>query len=869
MKNNSGLIFTKPNCIGCNSCILGCPVTEANRSVKQDGRNFLTVDPDKCIHCSHCITACPHNSRDYRDDTDLFLEAVWNGKPISLMVSPTFLLRYPEYAGKILNYLKNKGVKNLYDAGFGGTIVVWSILQFLDIHPEGGFAIAECPAFVNFVEKYTVDIVQHLIPVQSSVMSIAIYARKYLGDNNEFAYLGTCPARKDEFEASENKGFYSYNITFEKLLDRISAEEYDCFSNETVLDCSYPSNAFFAYGGYKEVLANFIGRDKPFLTIANARNNYKYIDILRNDLVSGKEGPYIIDVLNCTHGCLLGPVDDRDIHDYIKVWEGYHYLTVQAFEGTNRMLADNTSVMTWSQPGELKESMYHFLSYLKPEDFRRSFEDRYHQEYQIPEEVINEVFIHMNKFTEFERSVNCHSCGYENCREMAKAIALGINRRENCLGYEKQENKRLYLTDLFTGIPNVNSFNKKVGEIKKKRETSLYSVAHFSILDMDLLYSRFGYDEVNKCIKEYCQHANGFILEDELLARNGETEFLTIIRRDRMDDFLLQMNRIMVHPLLGQLEVEFVINICAGVYQFNEDDNVGDVIGKVSIASRAAKEKNMPCFIYYDDSMRESTVEASYLTKAFPDALRNREFVVYYQPKVSLKNMKLHGAEALVRWIHAGEFISPGRFIPIFERNGYVENIDFYVLDQVCRDLRAWLDAGLETVRVSSNFSKLHLASNDIVEQILSVVDRYRIPHELIEIEFTETTAAGERQRLEYIIRELKTRGISTSIDDFGSGYSSLNMLQTMEFSVLKIDKGFLDAGVTDPRTRKIIGSIISMARDLDMQVVAEGVEKYEELDFLRENGCDMIQGYYFDKPLPSSDYRRRLENPVYTLDEP
>ena len=860
----NGLIYTKPNCIGCNSCILGCPVTEANRSVKREGMNFLVVDPDKCIHCGHCIPACPHDSRDYQDDTESFLEALRAGKKISLVVSPAVMLRFADSCGRIINYLKSIGLGNVYDAGFGGTIVVWSILKFLDIHPEGGYALAECPAFVNYVEKYSIDGVQHLLPVQSSVMSIGIYARKYLGDENEFAYLGVCPARKDEFEAPQNAGIFSYNVTVSKLIAALDRRLYEDFPEKISIDCVYPNNSMFMNGGYKEILANFIGRDKAFLTIENARVHYKYTDELKKDMITGMNAPYITDVMNCAHGCLLGPEDDEDVMGYLHVWENYHEIYVRAFEGTNEMLAQNTGVQTWSSPEELRENLYGFLSYLNPDDFRRSFEDRFHQQYEIPEEVINEVFLHMNKITDKQRNVNCHSCGYESCREMARAIALGINRRENCLGYEKQENQRLYLTDLYTGIANMNRFNNRVTEIVMRNRFEMYSAACFAVIDTDLMYSRFGYDEVNKCFREYAQLADKYLQEGEILARNGDSEFMAIVARDRMDEFLLKMNRITVHPLLGQREVDYVINICAGAYQICEEDTVGDVIGKVSIALRTAKTRNMPCFIYYDDSMRETTLEAAYLTKALPDAIRNREFIVYYQPKVGLKNMKLRGAEALVRWIHAGEFISPGRFIPLFEKNGYVENIDFYVLDQVCRDLRMWLDAGMEPVRVSSNFSKLHISSNGLVNQIIATVDRYRIPHELVEIEFTETTAASERERLVNIIRELKSRGISTSIDDFGSGYSSLNMLQTMEFSVLKIDKGFLDAGIKDLKTRKIIGSIIRMAKDLEMEVVAEGVEKKEELEFLKENDCDMIQGYYFDKPLPAEDYCKRLENPVY-----
>ncbi|MCR5769163.1 MAG: EAL domain-containing protein [Lachnospiraceae bacterium] len=899
-KDNDGIIYTKSKCIGCNGCMLGCPVFDANKAIVVNGGTYLVVDSDRCVHCGSCITSCPHGSRDYRDDTDAFLAALNNRENLSVVVAPSFLLRYPEQSGKILNYLKNRGVINIYDGGFGGTLSTWALVNFLENHPEGGFAIAECPVVVNYLEKLSMKGIQHLAPVFSSVMCMGIYIKKHFNDTAKLVFLGNCPARKDEFESPGAEGIYTYNVTYKRLMSRIDASEYEDLPQEVELDCSYPSNMLFAGGDAKDGVAQFIDPDKHVLTVMGGQRFYKYADSFCDNIITSENGPYIADILNCEHGCLMGPADDKNIMEYIRVWERRAGILAKARKGTDEMLVDRAGVSPAKRLDELKKSLNTFLSYLNPADFRRDFSDRYYQQPQIPDAIINEVFDYMHKYKEEERHVNCHSCGYGSCREMAKAIALGINRRENCVYFEKYENQRLYLTDLDTGIPNLNSFNNRTAELMRKHEVSKYAVASFSLMDNDLMYSRYGYDEVNKCIKEYARIAGSMVSGRELIARKGDVEFLTIIEKNKMDDFLLNLNEIVVHPSIGQREEEFVINICAGVYQPTEEDSVGDIIGKASIAHRAARERKSPCCIYYDDSMKDGSVEASFLTKAFSDAIKKREFVVYYQPKVDLRSMKLHGAEALVRWIHNGEFISPGRFIPMFEKNGYVVHVDFFVLDQVCRDLRAWLDAGLKPVRVSTNFSKVHISNlvtrsqrpagsvgggtdNDpshdgpkvfqssapeLVGQIVDVIDRYDIPHELIEIEFTETTAAGESERLAQVIRDLHEKGISTSIDDFGSGYSSLNLLQTMDFNVLKIDRGFLTAGIKDPKTREIIASVIQMAKALEMQVVAEGVEKYEELEFLRDKGCDMIQGYYFDKPMPGEDYRNRLVSPEYEIRE-
>ena len=176
----NGLIYTKPSCIGCNSCILGCPVPEANIASSTADGNFLIVDSSKCIHCGHCMISCRHNSRDYLDDTDAFLDSLKNGEKMSIVVAPSFILRYPDTYGKILNYFKSLGIEHFYDGGFGGTLNNWATLNFLDKHPQGGFAISECPVFVNYVEKHSLEGIQHLLPVQSSVMCVGIYIKKYL-----------------------------------------------------------------------------------------------------------------------------------------------------------------------------------------------------------------------------------------------------------------------------------------------------------------------------------------------------------------------------------------------------------------------------------------------------------------------------------------------------------------------------------------------------------------------------------------------------------------------------------------------------------------------------------------------------------------
>lgn len=251
-------------------------------------------------------------------------------------------------------------------------------------------------------------------------------------------------------------------------------------------------------------------------------------------------------------------------------------------------------------------------------------------------------------------------------------------------------------------------------------------------------------------------------------------------------------------------------------------------------------------------------------------AIQNREFVVYFQPKVSISNheMRIAGAEALVRWECNGTILPPVKFIPFCERTGLVIDIDFYVLEETCKLMRKWMDMGLEMVRVSVNFSKYHFNEAGVAEKIYKVIANYGIPTQYIEVEFTETAYLDKEELLESTVEKLRNYGIKSSIDDFGSGYSSLNLLQNMDFEVVKLDKSLLGKGVENAKARKVISSIIHMAKELEMEVLAEGVETQEELKLLKELKCDVVQGFLFDKPLPAAEFEKRLKEKVYTLNK-
>ena len=856
-KQQTGIVYTNDNCIGCNRCIMSCPVPGANKSVSKDGKNIIVVDPEKCIHCGNCLNECRHNAREYLDDTAEFLKDLGK-KKISLLLAPSFFLLYPDNYGKIINYLISKGATVAYDASIGTDIAVYCYLKYLDEHPEGGVILQNCPAIVNFLERFSKDLFAKLIPVQSAAVCSAIYIHKYLKNTDEIAFLSPCIAKKDEFDSPETFGEISYNVTFRHLMDALSKEDLSSYPDTFENRCNTYGVLSATEKGIKKCFTNYVDDDKFVLAADNAVYHLPYYEYYEKTVFSGENIPYATDITTCDHGCIGGPGTEIIKPNQAEIAHNYIKLKSKAVSGNPELYSKAASVE------EKKAALYERFKDVDPADFKRSYTEKFIHKQLVPASVIDEIFTNMYKTTPDERCVDCGSCGYSSCRELAEAIALGYNRKENCVYYEKEENRRLYLTDIMTGIPNTSYFNSRLTEIIRNDEGGQFAVVAFSLLGWELLNERFTYAEGDKTIIEFSKKAVALTDSDELIAHHGGVDFLAVIKKKKLNRFLEAIQAITVHPNDGLHEVEYPITISAGIYMMHDYERVAEtVVGRTNIAAGRAKDGGAQ-IIFYDKSMKEQLLESIQLIKAFPEAIDREEFLVYYQPKINTMTSEMEGAEALVRWKTKRDIISPARFIPLFEKNGLICQLDFYVLNQVCRDLRTWMDKGLSPVTISVNFSKLHFKNADLADEIEKEVDKYGIPHDLVEIEITESAYEETKENLKTVLKALKLKGFSTSIDDFGSGYSSLNLLSQLDFQVLKLDKAFLETGTEDQKVKKVVDSVITMAKKLDMRVVAEGVERKEELEMLKGLSCDLIQGYYFDRPIPVRDFERRLEIPDY-----
>ena len=384
-----------------------------------------------------------------------------------------------------------------------------------------------------------------------------------------------------------------------------------------------------------------------------------------------------------------------------------------------------------------------------------------------------------------------------------------------------------------------------------------FNIKHFSSIN-----DRFGRDCATNIMKQFIHGIQEKILYEECICRVGGDNFVVLFKKDNLN---IIKNYLSGMPITFNDGETVTVTTTAGYYMIPEaTESATDVMDRISTAYQLAKSVYKRPFLFYDDEIMQHQTHVKEIEMMFPSAIENEEFKVFYQPKTQLNNYQLAGAEALCRWFRNGKVISPGEFIPVLEGSKAICTLDFYMLDHVCRDIRRWLDEGREAVKVSVNLSRLHLGDEDLLESILRIIDKYKVPHHFIEIELTETTTDVDYKELKKIVYGLREQDISTSVDDFGVGYSSLNLIREMPWNVLKIDKSFLptqEEEDKDPSKVKMLRHIITMSQDLGLECIVEGVETAEQVKLLKDCKCYLAQGFYFDRPLPVKEFEQKLES--------
>jgi len=424
-----------------------------------------------------------------------------------------------------------------------------------------------------------------------------------------------------------------------------------------------------------------------------------------------------------------------------------------------------------------------------------------------------------------------------------------------------------YYIDTVTGVSNNNGLGRFVSKLIRRGIFHQYGCALLDIIGFSYVNKKVGFRTGTKVIKQYASKLKEIFGADELVARPGGDNFIIIFKKSNIDKLTNLVSGIDVKARVNSATMRFTLTARAGIYMVNSPDQTFDnVVSYLSTSLNYAKSYSRTNVVYYNKDVEHKVIEHKEFCQKFKNAIDKNEFYVLYQPKVYTKNNTLYGAEALVRWNNDGKVIYPGDFVEIFEKEHLISALDFYVLEQTCRDLRSWLDNGLEPVTVSVNFSNDHLGDDELVDRIIAIVDKYGIDHHLIEIEMTETVDVYEINRLLTYVNGLHKNGFTVAIDDFGIGYSSLLMLQNISVDVLKIDKAFIAelTGDAEKRENIILRHIINMAEELGVEIVAEGVETDEQRSNLTDMHCHRIQGYFYDKPLFTDAFRMRLSAKTY-----
>lgn len=423
--------------------------------------------------------------------------------------------------------------------------------------------------------------------------------------------------------------------------------------------------------------------------------------------------------------------------------------------------------------------------------------------------------------------------------------------------------EQLAYVDSITGGNNFNKFKLLAAEmIGRSKGKSLYMI-RIDIDNFKLLNDMYGYREGDEILVGIDRLLSRMDAGRDLHARLSDDNFIWLVNchgEEEVVGKIRQFNDAFQRAMI-QNQKGYKLGFTFGAYNIHPKNmDVDKIIDRAAMAHQSAKLLHAdPRVVFYDEKLRNDAIRIKTVENRMYDALENKEFVVYLQPKYNVETSGIEGAEALVRWVRDGKVIPPSEFISIFERNGFIVNMDMYVLEEVCRLQRKWLDMGIHPVPISINQSKSLVYSKDYVDKLYGVITRYNLPPRFIEVELLETIIHDNVTELVSIIRQLRRIGLLVCIDDFGSGYSSLNMLKDFDVDVLKIDREFLNNAEISERAKYVLAQIITLAKGLRMVVVTEGVETEKQAGLLKELECDTAQGFFYARPMPFDQFEKLL----------
>ena len=424
-----------------------------------------------------------------------------------------------------------------------------------------------------------------------------------------------------------------------------------------------------------------------------------------------------------------------------------------------------------------------------------------------------------------------------------------MNKRYRKLRIEKR-NRLLELAyiDPITGLGNYNAY---LARTKEKLEVN--SKKTIIILDIDKFKSfnkKYGHMKGNELLKRVGEEIKHAIRKTDIVCRLANDVFgIFLVGEVDVEGITKRLNNKISRIYIG--DIWYNLRISMGVYICDKDEkDIQSIIDKAIMAHDSIKGKYHVPYGVFTEEFEQKIIRESEIENIMEEAIKNKEFEVYYQPQISTKTEKIEGAEALVRWKKDGKMISPSEFIPIFEKNYFIIKLDEYVYKRVCENIQEMKKQLKEIPKISVNISKESLAEKNFLEKYMNITKQYDISPSNLEIEITERTTVDNNIDMKEILEKIKEKGFSIAIDDFGTGYSSLNMLEMLPIDMIKIDKSFIDRIGEKNETINLLEIILLISKKLNLKTVAEGVEKREQVEYLKKENCDFIQGYFYAKPL-------------------
>ena len=427
---------------------------------------------------------------------------------------------------------------------------------------------------------------------------------------------------------------------------------------------------------------------------------------------------------------------------------------------------------------------------------------------------------------------------------------------------KKQQMRELLYVDNLTGGNTYAKFKEEVVKLMKTSDTPKAYIM-MDINEFKVVNELFGHEEGSKVLCHIWNVIKDNCGEEEVAARRIADRFTIFLSYEKKEEIEARVKKITeeIQSYSVQKAAEYILQPVYGIYYVDKkDENVEDMLNCATLAHNLAKKDREGLYVIYSDGIKDNMLQKKQLSDQMDHAYRHHRFEVFYQPKYNAETKELAGAEALVRWRKSdGTMVPPGMFIPLAEETNFVCKLDKYVFREVCLAQKRWIDRGMKVVPISVNLSRRHLNNPEFIDEYKAILDETGVPIDCVQLEITESAMFEKQEEFVKLMQRLHEVGFAILMDDFGTGYSSLTMLKQIPIDVMKLDKSFVD-DYNDTKGEQIIRCVMRMAQNLDISITAEGVETEDQYVFLREIGCDVIQGYYFAKPMPEQDYEKCME---------